>query len=384
MQIPALHSVVSNVLSSLTDTTSIVPNTATPAAVSKGGTGGLSIVNTFYEFGYKQTEGPNSYTVNLYSRTGQDSYQQVTNSGTIAVRTFDIPGLVLNNDRTVVYNDANYAVFEYLPVAVGTEIWIWTYERLRSDPTNTVTARICFLRSLDGLTGRVFAAPVVQTLPNVGQITFHSVIKGAADGSIKYLILGYGSPAGLRRCNINLSTGELTNLTLVATKSSLSEGGEINIDNSGTIISLSRVDSGGYLQQSVSTDWGLTFSTPVDSLVGASTSPKPTPCVVMTANRPGNLTVSFNDRGAGNRDKLVTFTSKSNALALSYQTSVFIGTPATQGNSGLRVVDGRLGLYLYVCAKENGEPVGTTTTTLLYWVMKDQYVTNFVEPAPWR
>lgn len=372
--VAAIHSAVKATLDSRTYTGVITPS-ATTFTIVKGGTGGNIIAGSIYEFSYKPTP-VSETTINVYARTGQDGDQFNAGRGNVSVRSFDIPSRSMLSDRIEVYQPATYAVYELGVWVMGGSVWLYTYERLRSDPSNTSLARVCVLKSTDGLVGRAFSAPVVQSFNSL--IILHSVINADAGGVNKRAIMGYSNPQGLHRCEVS-ANGTFSTPVRLWTLANATEGYAVNADNNGTVIDVFRVDTGGFLMQSVSTDWGLTFSAPVSTGIGAATKAKPTPYLTLTPNFGNRVTTMFNDRGNGNRDLASALNPVSNVLSATWNATNFIGAPATQGNGNGCVVSVNAREYLYVVAKEN-----LPNTDLYWWTMKDNFTTYNVPPNPWR
>jgi hypothetical protein len=374
--IGAIHARAKAVIDAGTYSNLIIPGTSPSFTNTVGGTGGIVSLNPVYEFGYKFLR-KDENTINVFSRTGEDGDQQTTGLGGIIVRTFDQLSKVMLADRVEIYNDPTYCVFEYLPYSTGSEIWIYTHERLRSDPNNTALARTCLIKSTDGLVGRTFAAPVVQSAWN----DYIVPLKILPDSSGQnYLYVGKGSPAGIRRCTVAVdgTLGAISAALISA--SGLTEGYIISV-SPGTFLGVFRLDGGGFLQQASSTDYGATWTALSSTGIGAAASAKITPTLMRCLNRPGNLITVFNDRGNGNRDLGSSGNPIASALAGTWVATNFIGSPATQGNGGGFPLNVNNQEYLYVIARQTGSPV---VTDMIYWVIKDRYSTKVQNVAGWE
>lgn len=374
--IGAIHASAKAVIDVGEYTNSIIPGTSPSFTNTVGGTGGVVSLNPVYEFGYKFLR-KNAKIINVFSRTGEDGNQQTVGLGGIIVRSFDAVSKTMLSDRVEVYNDPNYCVFEYLPYSTGSEIWIYTHERLRSDPNNASLARTCLIKSTDGLVGRSFAAPVVQTAWN-DYIVPLNILPDASGQN--YLYLGKGSPAGLRRATVAAdgSLGPISSALIAAP--GLTEGYIVSVAP-GTFLGVFRLDGGGFLQQASSADYGATWTALSSTGIGAAASAKITPTLMRCLNRPGNVITVFNDRGNGNRDLASSGNPIASALAGTWVATNFVGSPATQGNGGAFPINIDTQEYLYVVARQTGSPV---VTDLIYWVIKDRYATKIQNLAAWQ
>lgn len=345
--------------------------------VANGGTAGNTILNPVYEFSYKFTR-PSADQINVYARTGEDGQQSVSGLGGIVVRTFDIPSRSMLSDRVEVYNDPDYCVFEHAFWDRPDGVWIYTHERLRSDPSNAAAGRICLIKSTDGKRGRSFAPPIV--MPWSDYVLPLGVYPGNATGTEQYFYFGGGSPKGVRRSLVS-SDGTLSAMSSpLTTASGLTEASIVAWPD-GRMLAVIRLDGGGFLQQASSLDYGASWSAVSSTGIGASTGAKVTPKLLRCLNRPGRLITMFNDRGNGNRDVASSGNPAAGAFAGAWAATSFIGTPATQGNGGGVGIDVERSEYLYCCARQTGSPV---VTELRWWTIRDNYLTRVQSPAPWQ
>lgn len=381
----AIHSAVAAALGGKTNTNVITPNTTTSFTTVSGGGPGNAIVNAFYEYKFQMTR-QSENLMNVYSTNGSDSTIMNAGNGGLSVRTFDIPSQAMMNDRTQVYIDASYYMTEYIATVVNNSVWIFTFEFLRASPGVYGSTRVMFMQSTDGLVGRAFTAAVQVGSGYAGDgnaSVFHGVINGSADGLTRYLMRGQGGANGLRRSNMS-GTGVLSNTTLVASKSGFSEGACINLDNTGRILDIARIDSGDFLQQCYSNDWGVTFSQPISAGFTAATQAKVTPSLMKTASRGDMVSAFFCDRGNASREQGCAFNQINSvgvASAPSWNPITFVSSVATQGNGQCVVIDRTKGLYLYCTAVETN---AGATTDFRWWVIRDNYTTKQVSPAPWQ
>jgi len=364
------------IIDSKTYSNVLTPNAATSFTNTSGGTNGNVILNPVYEFSYKFTQ-PNSSRINVYSRTGEDGQQQNAGLGTIVVRTFDTVSRTMLSDRIEVYNDPLYCVFEHTFWDRPDGVWIYTNERLRSDVNNVALGRNCLLKSTDGKVGRAFGAPIVQAAVTDYIVPLNII---PDENGQNYLYIGKGAPAGLRRAAVAIdgTLGAMSDRLISAT--GLTEGSIVDLGG-GTLLGVFRLDGGGFLQQSSSTDYGATWAALSSTGLGAATGAKITPKLLKCMNRPGNLITMFNDRGQGNRDRGSSGNPKASALANTWVAPNFIGTPATQGNGGGVGIDINRNEYLYCVAQQTGSPV---VTNLIWWILRDSYSTKIQKIAAWE
>lgn len=388
MTMRAIHAAVKAALDAKTYTGNIVPNNTTTATVVVGGTSGVAIPYSVYDWGFKFIRVSDT-TINVYSHTGSDQQAGDAGTGAMRMRTFDIPTQTMNNDGIEFQLDDTYYIQEHHPVVLGGSIYIYLVELLRAEVNVVANRRVRMIKSTDGLVGRSFGAPInlTQGDPNEAALknasVIHEIYNGNADGSIKYLNRGSGSPAGLRRQTVG-PDGVLSDTTLINAASGYSEGSTLNLDNTGRVLDINRINTGAKLQQCYSADWGASWSPLVDTNIGAATGAKVTPSMCKSASRGDRVTVFFNDRGDSSRDVISALNpidAVGVASAPAWNPTTYLGAVGTQGNGAGCVADRKKGTYLYCVADEI---VSGETTRMLYWVAKDNYTTKQVQPAPWR
>lgn len=340
--------------------------------VEQGNGNGVQRFNPEYEISYKFTEVSDT-VLNCFVRTGADNFQHVAGFGNIVLRTFDKTNKKFNDDRGYVYQPSLYCVYELFPFIYQGSVYIATYERLRSDPTNEALGRNCILKSTDGLVGRNFGAPVVQSFIN------YSVPSAFCDGpsNTKYLYFGVQTVGvtGLYRALFS-ADGTLSGFSSVLL-TQLSENSILNIDNAGNMLCVYRINTGNRLFQTRSSNYGATWTAGVSTGLGAATGAKVTPSMHFSKTNPTRINLAFNDRGAGNRDFVTTGTLATNALTPSWRLlSSFSTTRNTNGNGELYPINEKGDLiYVAQSASATNDP-----NNVFYWIFNEGFN---VDRRPW-
>lgn len=142
------------------------------------------------------------------------------------------------------------------------------------------------------------------------------------------------------------------------------EGRCVNENGGARVICVFRKNSGDYLLQTVSSDYGLTWTPLFSTGMGAATGAKVVPVLIQSAGMPDYVTAYFYDRG-DNRLKISSPTLFSNAYAGHWATEYLIGT-ASQGNGGIFAIDATKHQYIVSTNKEN-----LPNTDMNWWKFKD-------------
>jgi len=371
--ISAIHAAVKASLDAKTYTARAYP-TGTSISVVKGGPTSVRVTNPVFEISYKLAP-VSASTINVYCRTGADTFQYLTGYGEVVCRTFDIASRDFNNDRAVVYTDATYCVYEALPWVINGKIFLFTHERLRSDPTNTATARNCVMVSTDGLVGKSFSAAVVASFTNY--VIPSSVITNS-DGTYSIIYGAAAAPTGIYKAAISTAyDGTLTGFGQVSTNVG-SEGGYLNLDASGTVMGLYRFDAGAPLRAIKSTNWGAAWSAFANT-IGAATGAKVTPKLIRCAGDATKSIVSFNDRGNGNFDYVSSLNTDASLTANSLRAPARLSdTTNSLGNSSICVLSSADRSYLCVATATGS---GNNPNQMFWWIFTDSL--NVI-PAPWQ
>lgn len=340
--------------------------------IEQGNGNGVQWTNPEYEISYKFVDISESL-LNCYVRTGADNYQHFAGFGNVVLRTFDKVNQKFNDDRGYVYQPTDYCVFELYPFIYQGSIYIATYERLRSDPTNEALGRNCIIKSNDGLVGRSFNAPVVQSFIN------YAVPSAFCDGpsGSKYIYYGVQTVGvtGLYRALFS-ADGTLSGFASVFL-TQLSENSIVNTDNIGGMLCVYRINTGNRLFQTRSTNYGQTWTAGVSTGLGAATGAKVTPSMHFSKTNPTRLNVAFNDRGNGNRDFITTGTLTTNANSASWRLlSTFSTTRSTNGNGEFYPINNQGDcIYIAQSASATNDP-----NNVFYWIFNEGFNVN---PRPW-
>ena len=266
---PKLHDASIQVLNSKTYVPYNFPS-KTQIEIIKGTDRAERILNPVYEISYKAVPISNNI-VNVYNRTGADGYQQLSGYGEVIYRSFDVINLRFNNDRTLIYSDPDWAVFEVQAQVINGSIYLFNLERLRSDLSQF---RNTILKSTDGLIGKTFTPPIIQSYTDY-LIPSEAIPDGNNDYWIYY---GCESPSGLYRAKLNLSdcTTTLYSRVKAITMSECSLA-VANLPN--RIICVYRINSGNRtLKMLISYDYGATWNIEIDNglveVAGTKVRPK--------------------------------------------------------------------------------------------------------------
>ncbi|WP_413457162.1 hypothetical protein [Herbaspirillum huttiense] len=348
--------------------------TGTSISVIKGGPTGVRPLNPVYELSYKPVP-VSSATINVYCRTGSDGYQHLAGFGEVVVRTFDTGKRDFNADRTVVYTDANYCVYELLAWSINGSIWLFTHERLRSNPTSTASARNCVMVSTDGLQGKAFAPAVVCSFSNY---VIPSSVLTNNDGASSVVYGGAGTSPGIYKALVNTTyDGTLSSFSQVSTNIA-SEGSYLNMDTAGTVIGVYRTDTGAPLRMTRSTNWGSSWSGYANT-IGASAGAKVTPKLIRCAGDASRVIVSFNDRGSGNFDYISSLNADAGLAANSLRAPARLSDLAiSNGNGSICALSASDRSYLCIAASLMGN---NAANNMIWWIFCDSVN---VAPAPWQ
>ncbi len=368
-----IHTAIKASLDSRTYTNRTYP-TGTSISVIKGGPTSIRVANPVFEISYKLVP-ISASTINVYCRTGADNFQYLPGYGEVVCRTFNTSIRDFNNDRTVVYSDANYCVYEALPWVINGSIFLFTYERLRSDPTNPAVARNCVMVSTDGLVGKSFGPAVVASFTNY---VIPSAVITNSDGTLSIIYGAAAAPTGIYKAAISTSyDGTLTGFAQVSTNVA-SEGGYLNIDGSGTVMGLYRFDAGAPLRATKSTNYGVSW-TAFTNTIGAATGAKVTPKLIRCSGDSTRTIVSYNDRGAGNFDYVSSLNTDASLTSYSLRSPArFSDTTNSLGNSSICALSSADRSYLCVVTSTGS---GNSPNNMYWWIFTDSV--NVI-PAPWR
>jgi hypothetical protein len=331
-----------------------------------------------YEIGYHTTR-VDSNTLNVYNRTGADSYQQTTGYGNVVVRSFLIDILSFNgsaSDRQYVYQPATWAVFEHCEYVINGSIWMFTTERLRTD-TNQI--RVMVQISTDGLVGRSFGAPIAVTsggTPVTDNLLYCANVITDTSGNT-WIYFSCESPTGLYRIQVNPAfDGTFSNYSRVSTQT-MSEACVATVDGTGKLVCVYRAGTATYLQQITSANNGATWTSGVSTGLGLSNGTKVQPRIVQCAD-PARFIVAFSDRGGTQFDKTAPQILKTNAYANVYRQVVQLGAGQTNGNGDVYLLDATTGTYFYIACNQASN---NAANGFSYWVFKDSLA---VARRPWQ
>lgn len=283
--------------------------------------------------------------------------------GDIVFRTYTKSTNTMGTGVTTAWTDATYQANEILAYRVPSESFVRIYFSMATRATPLVNLGIYCIKSTD-LTCASWGSPVQCISGDIRQPWCFVDLEGGS----KALVCGETGAALGGKVTL-FSTSDFDTFTqysqISGTSSTNGEGGVVG-DGNGRMIAIMRKNTGDFLLQSVSSDWGLTWSSIFSTGLGASTGAKVKPRLKIAAGYHDRIMPYFYDRG-DNRLKIGTPTKFDDAYLGTWLSTYLIGTSA-QGNGGFEVIDETL--LQYIVSNQSGtEP----TNDFRWWKFKDIY-----------
>ncbi len=308
----------------------------------------------------------------LFQTTGSDAQliAGVTQpTGDIIMRTYTKSTNTMQADYSTIWTDATYYTSGQIVIRNPGESFYRVYfmKFPRADGSYANQYPALFMMKSTDLTGATWGTPVAVTSEAYGILGTRFI--DTEDPSVKIFPLIRGS----NNKPTFLSTSDGGDTFNATPYSDINyTGGEeatfVKEQGSGRMIGVFRKNTGDYLLQSVSSDYGLTWSALFSTGLGAATGAKVVPVLITSAGFPDRVTAYFYDRG-DNRLKFSSPTLFDDAYTGTWQTEYLLGT-ASQGNGCCAVIDAGKAWYIASTNKENG---GGAFTDQNWWVIKDIY-----------
>lgn len=340
-----------------------LPAAYTSANLVSGGSGGTNVSGSDYQYLHRFVQ-LDSDTLIMYARIGADDDPLLP--GQITRRTYTISTDTWSSPVTIYDPGATYTTGDIAAFIVNGSIWIFMTRYDRSTPTDG-KCKIDVIKSTDGLTGSSFGSEVnIRAYGVEGRPNFGGYIDGA--NGAKYLVLV--SDAAHETHMYQTTDGGITwsnGPSVYAGATDYNEAEFINISRN-RIIGVFRNQAGAYVQQAVSSDNGLSWSSIFSTGIGASSGIKVQPKLIQAAGYSNRLILYFYDRG-DSRLKISGPTLEDDAFSGSWLPIYLLGT-ASQGNGNIAVINNTTLKYVTTAALEK---LAGTQTDLLYWIWKDIY-----------
>lgn len=360
---------ISNILSSSVSYTNYLlqPDASSASNVVSGSTTGNVIDNTTYDFnGHLVRTGTD--TVIKFDVVGSDEDFNLGLRLTIKARTFTISTSTWGAD-SVVYDITSqpYVIGSRIYRVVGTQIWMYMVKYSFPLDGNGI---LVLSKSTD-LTGTSWGAEsTIYTFTSVvGQVVSYI---NTSDSNVSYLVLSRCAPqrkVALLKTTDNGNTFTEGPVIYAQGAAEMGEGAVVNLSNR-RMLGIFRDDTtSNYIQMVKSSDDGLTWSAPVDVVLGSSVDLKPTPKLIQCPTYSNRFTLFFYDRG-DDRLKISVANHEDNIFDNVWRPIYLLGT-SSNGNGDICVTDEQNLRYVMYAAKETGDAPPQTDT--LWWIWKDIY-----------
>lgn len=349
------------VLSNITEINRIVTSdTFLPMGLPNMVSGSLLgniIDNADYQYGQRLVKF-GADTVLMFSYTGEDGDYTNPGVGNQTLRKYTISTGTWG-DLSVIYSDGatSYSRDNFPWINDDGTIFLFFLKWATSNQDGN--ASLMMMKSTNAVT---FTTPV-------------AILTGIASSPQISAVLNTADPTVKRLCLTSLNV--VTKMDLVAASGSpvtgttstsalginCAEGGYRNVGTGGNVIGILRVTAGDRLYMTTSPDYGATFTTAVNTGLGAASGTKVTPCLQLSAGDTGYVVASWNDRGNSNRLNLSPPTLIADALANKWQPGFIFQTMGnTRGNGSFCVLDNVARRYLLVEPQETADSPKQTDT----------------------